>query len=1004
MVNNPEKLFTFDTSCVRKRTNFSKMEKEFKLDSLEFSPQKLNTNIPNRSPKLEELIKKIKAIDAADMKKDGQLYKHFIFCDVKSSDHGAKMIASAMIANGFSLGYDAELQNKNDDNKELKYKKIKLYNDEELKKTKNNFYLLATSVYYQPISVDIKKKMLSKFNERPSNINGDLVRFIIMDSGFKEGIDLFDIKYVHIFEPSVNMADLKQVIGRGTRTCGQSGLTFHPTLGWPLYVYIYDIEIMEKLQKSFNGVSNGIELYLQSMDINMKLVSLTKDIEETSIYGSVDYELNLPVHEFKISKDLKGGTNSDGKFNKITHNSMREYIKENFSHNKWKNIKMENLCIKKENNQSNNKLIDFTPTQSFIRDYFTPQCPVKGMLLWHSTGTGKTCSAIAAATKNFDPQGYTILWVTRTTLKNDIWKNMFQQICNEQIRDMIKSGKILPEDSKKQMSLLSNAWKIKPISYKQFSNLIIKNNNYYDRLVNINGEEDPLRKTLLIIDEAHKLYGGGDLSSIEKPDMNILHNAIMKSYNVSRENSVRLLLMTATPITENPLELVKLINLCKPIQNQIPDNYPTFSNKYLTNEGSFSVKGKSLYLDDIAGHISYLSREKDARQFAQPIIEYINVPLIEDKTLLSLDKRFINFDTKTYINELKSLIKDEQNYIKNELNNINKEHFSTLQEICDDYDDAMKPKCIKSVNRQIRSLLKDIKSIKETIQKKIKQMKDLIDNKNKYKVDLFKMLNTNETDKHFFQQSLYYILKYKCGKTNVIEKEPISTLLNNHPVVLQYANTIKKFDDAINDLNESIKNKKVSFNIALKALKKYSQDYARNDIEKNVVNMNIHDLKIQHKNEMKDLTKSINYDKSQIKDEKDLYIKNFKLDKKQIKLDIKNNAKTLKNIQKTEKKNFNKVLNELRKTQKKMKINTNKQIVELVDEYKIKIKENVNNIQNEIKEKEEKKARKLKEKEMNKTRKLREKEEEKARKLKQKEEEKARKLKQKEEEKARKLK
>jgi len=35
-----------------------------------------------------------------------------------------------------------------------------------------------------------------------------------MDSGFKEGIDLFDIKYVHIFEHSVNSADQKQVIGR----------------------------------------------------------------------------------------------------------------------------------------------------------------------------------------------------------------------------------------------------------------------------------------------------------------------------------------------------------------------------------------------------------------------------------------------------------------------------------------------------------------------------------------------------------------------------------------------------------------------------------------------------------------------------------------------------------------------------------------------------------------------------------------------------------------------
>jgi superfamily II DNA or RNA helicase len=66
-----------------------------------------------------------------------------------------------------------------------------------------------------------------------------------MDNGYKEGIDLFDIKYIHIFEPSLNNSDLKQVIGRGTRTCGQKGLKFIPGIGWPLYVYIYDLIIQE---------------------------------------------------------------------------------------------------------------------------------------------------------------------------------------------------------------------------------------------------------------------------------------------------------------------------------------------------------------------------------------------------------------------------------------------------------------------------------------------------------------------------------------------------------------------------------------------------------------------------------------------------------------------------------------------------------------------------------------------------------------------------------------
>ena len=51
------------------------------------------------------------------------------------------------------------------------------------------------------------------YNERPSNINGDNMRFIVLDSGFKEGIDLFDVKYVHIFEPQRTNADYQQAIG-----------------------------------------------------------------------------------------------------------------------------------------------------------------------------------------------------------------------------------------------------------------------------------------------------------------------------------------------------------------------------------------------------------------------------------------------------------------------------------------------------------------------------------------------------------------------------------------------------------------------------------------------------------------------------------------------------------------------------------------------------------------------------------------------------------------------
>jgi len=252
MENDLEKqaIHTFDPECVRKKSNWSKGDNKFKFDDEKFDPKSILENIPDYSPKLSALMSKIAELDRSDKKTHGKLFKHFIFSDLKSGTYGAKMLASAFISKGYHLGYGASLKAKGgaeiivaEDDAEKKrsrkrYNKMELLSDRTLERTaNNNFYMMCSvSVYDQPITVVMKKTMLSKFNQRPENVQGDLVRFIILDSGFKEGIDLFDIKYIHIFEPSVVASDQKQVIGRGTRTCGQKGLEFHPTQGWPLQI------------------------------------------------------------------------------------------------------------------------------------------------------------------------------------------------------------------------------------------------------------------------------------------------------------------------------------------------------------------------------------------------------------------------------------------------------------------------------------------------------------------------------------------------------------------------------------------------------------------------------------------------------------------------------------------------------------------------------------------------------------------------------------------------
>jgi hypothetical protein len=1275
---------------------------------------------------------------------------------------------------------DAE-HNKSD----VKWGPIKLLSDAQLKETPgSNFYLLSSvSVYDKPITTKTKKEILGKFNQRPDNINGDLVRIIVMDSGFKEGIDLFDIKYVHIFEPSVNSADQKQVIGRGTRTCGQKGLDFHPNKGWPLHVFIYDLEFPNKYKSKFQNSDTAFELYMKSINIDARLMNFTSELEEASVYGSVDYELNQNIHRFTIGEDdsddedehIYGGANPKVK-QKVKENSkfkqMRDLIDKNFKQFTWEPVKMENTCI--EAPASSKKTggvgtaISYTPTQDFIRNYFSPQAPVKGMLLFHSVGTGKchakntpilmydgsvkmvqdiiegellmgddsmprkvlslatgqdkmydiipkkgekytvnsvhilclkptplsikniksqirhpycvshidsncklksksfskkedaeiyqseiyaknpiieievkdylnlpkhiqqnlkgyktgvefpkqmlyiepyllgfwlgdgskqgpvitsqdsvilhylryycsknklslnhqskydyrisadkigsnnvfldalnyynlidnkhipiefkannreyrlsllaglidsdgycdqnghcyeitqknnlladdivflcrslgfaaynkkckksclykgekkigeynrihisgdgldeipvkierkkfnqnrsikknalvsgikiepkgidnyygftldgnnryllgdftvthnTCSAIAAASKNFEPQGYTILWVTRTTLKNDIWKNMFSQICNENLRNRTEE---IPADPKKQMRMLSNAWRIRPMSYKQFSNLVSKENDFYKRLVKENGEEDPLRKTLLIIDEAHKLYGGGDLSSIERPDMAAFHKSLMHSYAVSGNDSVRVLLMTATPITENPMELIQLMNLCKPIGQQLPATFETFKNGYLDANGRFTHTGRSQYLDDIAGHISYLNREKDARQFSQPIIKRVLVNISEENLINKFDKGIIKSDIDNTILDLKIKTGETMKELEGDLAEIDANRFAHLEKKCDNTT-LKKSICVKIVKRNIRELIAQIKAYKKSIKDKIKQIKDETKLTSNYKKTEFEKIKTNierfpeEYEK--YKKSAFFIIKNECGKT-IKTNEEILEAIASHPEIIKYNEKMKQNEEYIDELKTSLKIDSDAFKLKMKELRELLKTDLT-DIESSVVKMTIRETEKNHKNNRKNITKKMNENIVESK----IIIQGLKKTKNK---KYKNIQKTLKKmivINRKDKKKNDKEERKLRKVLRKQgKLEdeiTDETIKDMVDKQQVILDNDLENetlkVSQQMKEKQDKKEEKMREKENKKQEKMREKENKKEEKMREKQDKK----------------
>ena len=742
--------------CIKEKSNWGLLDRVHKYDHPSFDVKKFKDTIIQASPKLETLLQKIKELDEKDMKEHGHLFKHFIYSDIKSA-YGAKLIAAGLTAAGFQHAYNLEKTNRG----------MSFVLDQTLlkKKTSNVFATLTSVVFYEkPIGINFRKELLKQFNSRPENNHGEQIRIIILDSGFREGVDLFDIKYVHLFEPIITRSDEKQAIGRATRFCGQKGLTFHRSYGWPIHVYRYETKLTPLMKRYITSknkeleVDSFFELFLKFSNIDPKKITFANELETVATGVAIDRDLTSEVHDFKIPSQ------SGGSFA-----TLKEKINKKYKHLKWPKVKIENACV------GGATILPFTPTQEFVRQYFTPRYPNPGMLLWHSVGTGKTCTAIATASSSFELEDYTIIYVTRYTLKGDVWKNMFDQACSVIIQDYLKSGKQLPEAMAAKLRMLSKGW-FEPMSYRQFSNLLEGKNQLYSKLIQLNGKTDPLRKTLVIIDEAHKLFAA-DVEGQEKADLDVIKKAFDHSNKTSGAEGVKVLLMTATPYTSDPMDLMRLLNLIRPVTDKLPETFEAFSTVYLKEDGTFTEQGKDKFYEELSGYISYLNREKDIRSFSYPIKHDIHVPMSSYEYMDLLDpyltvkekykmesrdynynKKFAHEDGLVLRNNLMKKLEEEfqskyeehkecMKLINADVSNQQKEiqkEYKELLKICDEKAKAQ----LKEITKQYKII---IKQLKEDLKKQLKQT----DDKEKLTESFNRQLNNLELDEQFDKEQVY---------------------------------------------------------------------------------------------------------------------------------------------------------------------------------------------------------------------------------------------------------
>lgn len=269
-----------------------------------------------------------------------------------------------------------------------------------------------------------------------------------------------------------------------------------------------------------------------------------------------------------------------------------------------------------------------TETQTLLSNFINPNTPYKGVLIYHGTGVGKTCAAVAIAEKfkhmiekygsrihvlvpgplnkqNFlseilkcTGETYLKVYQDKTIVLNEIEKNKIiknaTNIINQYYRIMSYRSfykKVLGEKIKEK-TITGN--KIK-ISSRKTETGEYERDISVDRIYNLDN-------TLLIVDEAHNLTG------------NEYGDAVRKIIAISK--NLRIVLLSATPMKNLADDIVELLNYLR------PQNFPMERDKIFTSlrghQMAFKPNGKDYLRKMSRGYVSYL-RGADSLTFAERI-------------------------------------------------------------------------------------------------------------------------------------------------------------------------------------------------------------------------------------------------------------------------------------------------------------------------------------------------------------------------------------------------
>lgn len=276
-----------------------------------------------------------------------------------------------------------------------------------------------------------------------------------------------------------------------------------------------------------------------------------------------------------------------------------------------------------ENSMSNECLsgkgYDKAVFQYFVQQYMSLRTPYKGLFLYYSVGTGKTCAAVSIAETMLSmhklTDGPVVYVILPPALKSTFMHTIMDGDCIESV-----------------YSIVNETSKAKRIVAKRYHILT------YGEFVKMNPE---LNNNTVIVDEAHNLRNK-DTDDVIDDKENKAYDVLMARLKEGTNN--RLILMSATPMYNEPSEIADLLNLL------------------LVNEGKDTIKYNDMKSNTIAElssrYISYINSNNPfvyAQKFTPSIARSVSTVLPYGYIPVKLSKMQV---------ELHKKIKQEDIYLQ----------------------------------------------------------------------------------------------------------------------------------------------------------------------------------------------------------------------------------------------------------------------------------------------------------------------------------------------------